>query len=391
MKHHVAHLGHHHKLYTLCFIGFLITISQTLPTYINSSFLNTFTNEQTVGLIYSIVSLSTIVSFLLVHYVLKRFGLYRATVVFSLLQFICIFGIINSGSLAIVGPLFVCLLVLMNLTSFNLDIFLEADSDTKHTGSIRGLYMTVVNIGWLLTPMFAGALIEDGGYAKIFTVSAMFLLPFIYLVNKGFAHFKDPVYSKLSIRQSLNATFANKDLRNLFLANITLQTFYAWMIVYSPIYLNKYLHYGWDDIGIIFTIMLLPFVLVEYPLGKLSDRKWGEKELMCAGFILLSISTMCLTFLDHTSIIWWAIMLFITRIGAAMAEIMIETYFFKKVQEKDSNLLGIFRITRPMSYFIAPAITGIGLMFVEYQHLFIILGVFTLLGAFFSTRITDTN
>lgn len=391
MKHHVAHLGHHHKLYTLCFIGFLITLSQTLPTYINSSFLATFTNEQGVGLVYTLVSIVTVAGFLVIHSLLKRFGLYRATITFSLLQFVCIFGLINATTIYVAAPLLIAMLVLMSMTFFNLDIFLEADTDTQHTGSIRGLYMTVVNIGWLLTPMFAGALIEDGNYIKIFTVAAMFLLPFIYLINRSFRHFRDPIYSKLSIRQSLNSTFANKDLRSLFIANITLQTFYAWMIVYCPIYLNKYLGYGWDDIGIIFTFMLLPFVLIEYPLGKIADKRWGEKELMFAGFIILSITTITLSFLDHTSIIWWAIMLFMTRVGAATVEIMIETYFFKKVQEKDSNILGIFRITRPTAYFIAPAITSIGLVFTSYQYLFIILGCVTLIGAFFSTRITDTD
>ena len=84
-------------------------------------------------------------------------------------------------------------------------------------------------------------------------------------------------------------------------------------------------------------------------------------------------------------------MLFITRVGAAIAEVMIETYFFKKVDDKNPEILGMFRVTRPISYFIAPIITIVGLTYITNPYLFLILGILCLLTLYPILTIKDTN
>lgn len=148
--------------------------------------------------------------------------------------------------------------------------------------------------------------------------------------------------------------------------------------------------FDWNQIGLIFTIMLIPFVLVQIPLGKLADRFFGEKEIMAIGYIIMGISTIALSYINN-NVMMWAIMLFITRIGAASAEIMIETYFFKKIKAKDSEILGVFRVTRPISYFIAPLITVVGLSFSSSSYLFIMLGVICLITLVPISLIEDTK
>jgi len=51
----------------------------------------------------------------------------------------------------------------------------------------------------------------------------------------------------------------------------------------------------------------------------------------------------------------------------------------------------MFRITRPLSYFIAPLITVIGLYFVSNQYLFVIIGVISLIAVYPSLTIKDTK
>ena len=163
------------------------------------------------------------------------------------------------------------------------------------------------------------------------------------------------------------------------------------MTVYCPIYLNKTMGFGWESIGIILTIMLLPFPLIQYPLGKLADRKYGEKEMMAMGFALMGLATIVLAFVKVPNIALWALILFITRIGAATTEVMMETYFFKTVSPRDSAALGIFRITRPVSYFIAPAIMMVGLVFTSNAYMFAVIGVISLLALYPTLTIKDTN
>ena len=111
--------------------------------------------------------------------------------------------------------------------------------------------------------------------------------------------------------------------------------------------------------------------------------------MMSIGFLILGVSTISLAFLHGDSFAAWALALFVTRIGAAVAEVMIEAYFFKKVTAENADLLSSFRITRYIAYIIAPAITAIGLFYTTRANIFIILGLIVLWALRYSLTITD--
>jgi hypothetical protein len=71
---------------------------------------------------------------------------------------------------------------------------------------------------------------------------------------------------------------------------------------------------------------------------------------------------------------------------------MIETYFFKTVTPDDTSMLGVFRTTRPISYFIAPFITSLGLVLgFSQQSSFVLVGIMCLFAVIPSISIRDTN
>src|SRR5690606_12348354 len=113
-----------------------------------------------------------------------------------------------------------------------------------------------------------------------------------------------------------------------------------------------------------------PFIIFEIPIGVLADRKLGEKELLNIGLIIVGISTISLSFITIPNIFVWALALFITRVGASIAEPMIETYFFKKVDDRDTAMLGLFRTTRQIGYIVSPIIATFTLLFVDFRYSF---------------------
>lgn len=393
MKHLSKHRGTPRKtsaLYTISIIGFFATLHTALPSYFNSSFLSTLTETKNVSLLYSLVSLVSIVGLLSMNTILRRWGNYATSLTLIIVQMAVFAGIIFADSIYVVAPLFVAALSIMTLIGFTLDIFLEKDTDVRHTGGIRGTYMTTLNAAWILSPMLGGALIIGVSYTNIYLAGLAFLFPLVYLVQKNFSKFVDPAYPDTTVLSTFQKVIKNADLVKIFLINTVLQTFFAWMVVYTPLYMSK-IGFSWYEISIIFTIMLLPFVLLELPLGKLADRKWGEKEMLAVGFIVMGVATCAFTFFPYKSFVLWAFLLFVTRVGAAMAEMMIETYFFKKVDKNDSEMLGMFRVTRPLSFFVAPLITLVGLIYVEEAELFVILGILCLITLFPILRLKDTN
>ncbi|MEI6581237.1 MAG: MFS transporter, partial [bacterium] len=189
----------------------------------------------------------------------------------------------------------------------------------------------------------------------------------------------------------LKVFIKNRHLSNIYTINFILKLFFSWMIIYTPIYLYEYMRISWDKIGLIFTIMLIPFVVLDFPLGKLSD-KLGEKKMLIYGFSIMAIFTLLIPFIPNSTIWVWALILFGTRVGAATIEIMSESYFFKTISEKRADEISFFRNTTPLSYIIGPLLAIPVLLFVpSFKYLFFILGIIILLGLLIALRLKDTK
>ncbi len=390
MLHH-PHIRKRRSLYTLLTIGFLFGLHAALPVYTNSSFLETITDENVIGWLYTSGALLTIIGFIIVPHIVERIGNYKTCISLLVAQIIIMFGLSTTQNDELIMLLFVLSIATTSLITFTIDVFIEAKTSIGDTGRVRGLFLTVVNSAFLLAPMLAGSLAEGGDYRGIFAIAFGLLIPLLYIIHSNFDHYKDAEYSHEKFLTTVRHVVHNKDLRAIFSANLILHTFYAWMVVYTPIYLNSTLGMSWESIGIIFTIMLLPFVFVNFPLGKIADTRLGEKELMSAGFLLMGLSTCALAFITTPSVWLWSLGLLMTRIGAATAEIMIETYFFKKVPQQDAHVLGLFRITRPGAYIAAPGLTAIAFMFTHnYTYMFIGLGILVLFALRYTLSIKDT-
>ena len=167
--------------------------------------------------------------------------------------------------------------------------------------------------------------------------------------------------------------------------------FFSWMVIYIPLHLARTVGFEWDRIGIILSIALLPYILLEYPLGHLADTRFGEKEIMTVGFILIGLFTLPLGLIASVSFFFWAFFLFATRIGASMVEIMTETYFFKKIDVTNSDFLSVFRMAEPLAYVVAPLAASLLLVFVPTQYLFAILGLVMIAGVALTLPLADTR
>jgi MFS family permease len=137
--------------------------------------------------------------------------------------------------------------------------------------------------------------------------------------------------------------------------------------------------------------MLVPFVVLQYPLGALADKKTGEKEWLLVAIIIMAIFTGTLTFIHSSGIIVWAVVLFMTRVGAAIMEVMRDTYFYKKVSAQDVDLIDLFRTTRSLAYVISMIISGLFLLVFPLQSIFIILALIILTGLVPLWSLKDTK
>ena len=373
-------------------LGFLLAFQTAVPAFINSSFIGQYLPfESLIGFLYTISAILAIFGLLTIPSILKKLGNYNTAILLTTITVLSLLVLAFSQNTKLILFGFIVYLTLNAIIYFNLDIFLENHSEDKNTGNIRGKYLTAMNMAWILSPLIAGFILTNGNYWKIYLIAAIFLFPFIGLLSFHFGNFKDPVYNNTSFWKTLKKIFKKKNIYKIFMVRTFLQFFYSWMVIYTPIYLHKYVGMDWGTIGIIFTIMLLPFVIFQLPLGVLADKKWGEKEILNIGIVIISLATISLSFINGDNFWIWAIILFITRIGASAVEIMSESYFFKHIDGEDADILSFFSMTRPVAYSIAPLIASGFLLFIDFRFIFLILGIIMLFSLKYGLTLKDTK
>lgn len=379
------------KIHKLYFLSFLFTLHIAISTYVNSTFLTSIIKEDYVGLLYTISSVLIIILLAKSSRILKNIGNRRLTLLFLIFNFISLIGLILSKNPLIIMGSFILFMATNTLVYFCLDIFIEHFSDPKKTGTIRGFYLTIVNSAYVISPLIAAALIGIGGYKFIYL--AAIILVFFMAIGLMFSvkTFEDKKYKIESIIKTYQYIKKDKNMFSIISINFLLQFFYAWMVVYTPIYLYSHLNFNWDQIAIIFSIMLIPFILLGLPIGVLIDKfKLNKKILLFIGFLIISLSTASISLFSSSQIMTWAIILFITRIGASIIETTSEIYFFEKINDKDTNVLSLFRDLFPLAYIIAPLIATFIFIFTPFnQFFFLILGIIMTLGFYFIYNIKN--
>lgn len=371
--------------------GFLFSMSVALTSYINSSFLEILTNTYYVGAIYVISSIATILCLLAMPKILTALGNRQTTIAFSFLTALSFLVLAFGQETKIIIPAFIINFISINLIIASLDIFIEDFSKNYSVGKLRGLYLMFINLAWVIAQTISGSIIAKSSFSGIYIVASIFMLLVMSMFFIFLRDFKDPKYIKVPIINTLKFFSKNKNILKIYILNFILKFFFAWMVIYTPIYLHEYMNFNWNQIGIIFTIMLIPFVILDFPLGKLSD-KIGEKKLLLAGFITSIIFTFYIPYIHEPNLIVWAFVLFGTRLGAATLEIMTESYFFKSVKEENADVTSFFRNTTALSYIIAP-LCAIPLLIIipSFEYLFFILATILLVGFLITLKLKDVK
>jgi MFS family permease len=382
-------MKHNRKIIYLA--GFIFSIPIALTSYINSSFLENYLNAYYVSILYVIASILTIWGLSEISKVLTRFGNRRATILFSFIIFLSLIILAFTDKVFVAIGAFILYFIASNLIIATLDIFIEDFSKSGTIGRFRGFYLTIINSAWIIAQVISGSIIAKSSFRGIYLLSALFMLLVAVIFILFLHNFIDPKYKKVPILKTFKLFMQNKNISKIYLINLILKFFYAWMIIYTPIYLNQYLGFSWDQIGIIFSIMLLPFVILEFPLGKLSD-KMGERKMLIWGSLIIALFTLIIPLINQQKLWVWAAVLFATRIGAAIIEVMSESYFFKIINEENADVISFFRNTNSLSYIIAPLLAIPILFFVpSFEYLFYILSAIMLLGLLLSLRLKDVK
>ena len=367
------------KIKLVSFLSFLLGIAGSSLIYILSEYFKETSGTENVGFFFFISYAMIFLALVYFHTIINKVGKARVFFMTQVIKIsmVVILSIIPSSYFSI--GLLIVYIVSSNLTYVELDSILESFSIDNMSGRIRGMYLAVSNLGYVIGPILSTQILGKSGFANVFVMlvivnSVIFIISLITLRN--IKH--DP--SRISdVKSLLLKVFKNKNISSIYWIAIIFDFFYALMIVYTPLYLLGQ-GLSWEKIGIIFTFMQLPFILLQYPTGFLADKKLGEKELMIISLMIIGFSTSWIYFVHSSSLLIWSIIMVSTRIGAAILETLRDSYFYKQIDGHDIDMIDFFRTSGSMGFMLATPVAFIILLFFPMGYIFLFAGLIMFLG-----------
>lgn len=378
------------KVRLVSLISFFVGFLDAFFIYILSTYFSLLSESASVGIFYFISFSCVLLCLFYLQPLVRRIGRTR------LLCLSLGFSIVATTLLSIVHTPWILigaallLVITTNVTWVALDILLEGFSQDRVSGSIRGLYLTIMNAGLLAAPFLSLRTLDTFSYSGIFLVLVVGYSIVFMMVLLGFRKENSVFQEQISLQSTWHKMSTHHNLFRIYHVSFAMEFFYALMIVYMPIYLRS-LGYTWSEIGGLFTVMLIPFVLLQYPLGILADRYFGEKELLFGSVAIALLATATLFFLGEASVVVWGTVLFMTRVGIAGIEVLRDSYFYKQVDGNDLDIIAFFRTARPVANIIAALISVVILFFFPLPSIFLVVALVLLSALLQVYALQDTR
>jgi MFS family permease len=371
------------------YLGALIlALHYSFTVYINSNFLSQFFNERTISYLYTSGAVVTLIGLVVSIGFIKRFGNFKVVFFAVIAEILSLLGLFTTSDPTLVKLFFIIHQALPPLIVMGLDIFLEGTLRTQASiGRIRSLYLTAMNLSFVISPLIVGKIISISSYQMIYLLSAIFCAFFLLITIDHFRHIRTRELKEVNFFESVRTYLRHKDLCRIFIINFLLQGFYAVMVIYTPLYLYNTIGFDWQSIGAIFTVMLIPFVMFEAPLGRMFDSLHTEKDTLIAGFIIMSLTTILMFSVTSTSIATWMLILFFSRVGASFVEVASDYAFFLRISDQDAGLISVSKMTGPLAYIIIPLTIQLFITKLPINFLFLFTGITLSIGTIFSYKL----
>ncbi|MDE2078830.1 MAG: MFS transporter [Patescibacteria group bacterium] len=363
-----------------------------LIAFVTSTFLAGFLSTITLGWVIAGISTAITLSLAVMPKIFDRAGTRRILVLLGLLEISIVIALTLVASAAPAAVL----LALQGMCSYNiflgLDLLLQAHTTDEHkTGHFRGLFLALTNTSVLAATFTISVVLHDHNFAEVFLMAAAAAVPFTLLAASlpSISHvagmhtsFKMHTFREIWNRPSLLTTMC---------AHFLLLVFFAWMMFYLPLYFYTAIGLSATWTFLLMTLSLLPYMLIEYPIGVIADNYIGEKEMALGGYVIMILGTAFIAYVNGTALLPWIAVVLFGNVGGAMVEVTTETHFFKHVAVTDSNIISVFRMLRPLAAILAPALASLALFFVSFQNLFLVFGVILCCGIPFVLAMHDTK
>ena len=270
-----------------------------------------------------------------------------------------------------------------------LDIIIEHYGNKKDTGEVRGINLALKNFAYLIGPLIAGLVAEKFGLDTVYLFASIIMMLLVLFFHTQF--YKLTLFPKHFNKHSIDdftKLWKQTKLRASYLSGFAVELFFAIWAVFITIYMHEVVGFNWEQIGILFAIMHIPYVILEPIIGDLLDKYKNEKFTMTLGLIIMAGSLVWITVLPNTNLLPWVLALCLSRVGASFGQVAHESFFFAQVSKEDTDSISAYRTMTPLSLLIGPFIGSIILLFTGYRELLLVTACILIITIIAATRLT---
>ena len=253
----------------------------------------------------------------------------------------------------------------------------------------QGFMFALLNVGWLLGPIIAGLLMSQYGVQSVFIFSAIFITisaTILLIINIRLPRKKRDTYD-FKIKENLVDYFRNKRLILPYIMGNGLEIWWAFIYIYVPLFIVNEGDLGPDIVGLFLGLIVIPLIINEYTVGKLSTNL-GFKPFFFTGYFILGFAALICFFVSEVWIV--LVILGIAGIGVSFIEPIQDTFFFRNVKTiEEEKYYPIYTTSGDVGSFIGRfSIAGV-LLFLPYTYAYLTVFVFMITIAFISLMIKE--
>jgi MFS family permease len=246
------------------------------------------------------------------------------------------------------------------------------------------LFAVLVNLT-LFGSSIGGFLADRFGYNANFLLSALFAgVALIFLKKKvvetrrqtkKFLHASKLVlFSFKTYFRDINwFLHQGNGVMAIFIVSAILYAWYASSTVFTPLFLSQKFNSDLFTIGIVMTLINLPFMSIEYLFGKISDRV-GEWKMIGVGLVVSGVFAAAVFF--STSVIIFALLNILASIGNTILEPLVESISGKIVNKaRRGRLSAIINAGKDMGAIIGVIFAGFLAQAAGIPSIFLFMGM----------------
>ncbi len=309
-----------------------------------------------VGLLASVVYASELFLNVPAGLLSDRFGSLRLLALGFLFMPILLFSYAMNYNLVLLIILQVIMGVLSAVIWISSEAFIKEISPIDRRGEFRAFYGSFVNAGLLFGPLTGGFLARKFGIRFPY-MFALFFLALSLLLLKPIKHGyqKQKVLPYKGFFSEKLSLLRNNEMRMLFLSSVSLYFWYSSKWTFGPLLLESLGFDEWE-IGIWLSASVIPFLLLQIPFGRISDRV-GKKEMIFMGFIFSSSFLLPLGFLSN--FIHLVLVITLISVGTALIEPLIEARVADLVpKERYGRYSGVMGTGKTLGLMIGPVFSS---------------------------------